>query len=142
MMKKNIKKVLCIASLVGIMLLNSSAAMAYGQPYKFNVYKNGGVQKSGVVYKEDSERNAYVTVEDAMWSTQAPWVFGARVRTSSGQALTEYYTKQHSVGPMGYPGMPYLAGTPAYAGLPCQLNAQVDSSSASTIITIWGVWLP
>ncbi len=141
------KKLICILCIAVLSIAMCVPAFGYGTVYKFTVKKGEDPQKSGIVYKNDSERASYVTLESAMYSTGDTFLFGARVRNSSGTALTNYYTTNR-IGKMGVKNsngvtnFPFLSGVSAYKGQQCRLHAQVDSSSASNLITAYGVWTP
>lgn len=141
MMKRRIKRALCIMCVVSMALSTNVTAFAYGTSFGYTVKKGEGTKHTGIVKKNDGERKSYVTVKSVMWSTKDPWVFGARIRNSGGSALTGYYTTRR-IGAMGNPGLPFLSGVSAYAGQPCRMHMQVDSSSAATLITAKGIWTP
>ena len=143
-MGRKLMDLLCIAALSISMCV---PVLGYGTVFRFTVRKGEGTEKTGIVTKNDGERASYVTLESAMYSTGDTFKFGARVRQSDGTKLTNYYTTNHT-GAMGVRSssgavnFPFLSGVSAYEGQPCRLHAQVDSSSASNLITAEGVWTP
>lgn len=143
-MKTRMKKIICLLTIATLAFSVNVPTFAGGKAFNFTVKKNSGTVKSGVVKKNDAERKAYVTIKSVSWNKKGSWVFGARVRTSKGKKLTNYYTTRKK-GPMKNgktTGLPFLSGIKAYKGMPCRLHAQVDGTSQATVITAKGVWLP
>lgn len=135
------KKRWIICGLVAMVILGMSAVHAERAHWYFDFNKNSGTHVCKAYSKSDNEQAAYVSLYQTSDNIFTPGssALGLRVRDKdanimSGYYIYRYYTKSNK--------MYYNQGRKAYAGSPYNLHGQVDSSSGTYRIKVWGYWNP
>lgn len=133
-------KVAALCCTVALSLTAFAApALAGNAHYYYDFQKGGGVHVCGPASKDDGEQSAYITVrsDGDVYFVQGSSLFGTRVRTLDGTACTGYHTWTYA----GTYTMSYSLMT-GYPGWQYNLHGQVDDSSGTDWVRIWGYWCP
>lgn len=131
-----------VAGIVAAMLMSSvfaAPAFAARGQYYYDFQKGEDPHVCGPVVKDDNEQNAYISIKRGdVYFEENKSAFGTRVRLLSGEHATVYrvWTQFKDSQTMGY-----YTGR-GNAGWNYKLYAQVDDSSQTQWVRIWGYWFP